>query len=63
MICESFTAFTTGNILPFLKLLAGIYSMAYFLSFHGFSDKLEWVIFLTLIIGVSHFPILGEIFP
>ena len=36
--------------------------MAYFLSFHSLSEKLE-VTFLSLIIGVSHFPILGESFP
>ena len=37
--------------------------MAYFLSFHSLSDELEKVIFLPLILGVSHFPIFEKNVP
>ena len=36
--------------------------MEYFLNVHSLSDKLEQVTYLSLIVGVSHFPILGKNF-
>ena len=36
--------------------------MEYFLYVHSLSDKLEQVTYLSLIVGVSHFPILGKNF-
>ena len=36
--------------------------MTYFLSNHSLSDELEQVTFLSLIVGVSHFPILEKNF-
>ena len=37
--------------------------MAYFLFIHSLSDELKQVIFLSLVVGVSHFPISGKNFP
>ena len=38
--------------------------MGYFLFIHSLSDELECVtFFLSFIVGVSHFPILGKNFP
>ena len=37
--------------------------MSYFLSIHTVSDELEKVTFLSLVVGVSHFSILGKNFP
>ena len=36
--------------------------MTYFLSNHSLSDELEQVTFLSLTVGVSHFPILEKNF-
>ena len=46
-----------------LELFIGIDSMAYFLSIHSLSSELEQVTFLSLIVGISHFSILGKNFP
>ena len=51
----SFSVFASRNTI----LFTGIDSMAYFLSVHGLSDELEEVTFLSLIVWVIHFAILG----
>ena len=37
--------------------------MGYFLSFYKLGDWLEWVTFLSLIVGVTYFPITGKNYP
>ena len=49
--------------MPLLELFIGIDSMAYFLSIHSLSSELEQVTFFSLIVGISHFSILGKNFP
>ena len=46
-----------------IYLFTGIKSTVDFLSFHSLSDELEQVTFLSLILGVSHFPIFGKNVP
>ena len=54
----SFSVFASRNTI----LFTGIDSMAYFLSVHSLSDELEEVTFLSLIVWVIHFAILGKHF-
>ena len=54
----------TRNEKPFLEPFTGIKSVEYFLSIHTLSNELDDLMtFLSLIVGVIHFPILGKTFP
>ena len=61
----SFSVFAARNTTSFLHFFTGITSMAYFLISHTLSDELKrlYGTFLSLIIWVSHFCILGKTLP